>query len=236
MSCPVFLRGSERDIVTVMSGVELTIESRKDSATSNHLITIALSAAGLGPLREVLGGLPADLPAAIMVLQHIGDASELPGILQGRTAMRVKFDEPDEPLRSGRVSVGPPRFHAVILPTPTIALSNAPAIRHARPSADWLLESAAASYRTCAVAVILSGRLSDGARGVVWMRKAGAHTIAQTPSSCGFSSMPLSAIRTGWVDGVSSPDQIAPALRVALRRDYSLAHVDAWEEPFAGTN
>lgn len=150
--------------------------------------------------------------------------------------MRVKFAEPEERLRSGTVYVCPPRFHAVIAPTRTIALSNAPAIRHARPSADWLLESAAASYRNCAVAVILSGRLSDGARGVVWMRKAGAHTIAQTPATCGFSSMPLAAIRTGCVDDVLRPDQIAPALQVAVRRNYSLAHFHAWEEPFAGMN
>src|SRR5262245_19018114 len=217
-----------------MSGLD-NVESGKDSAKSPtaHLIAIALSAAGLGPLRQVLAGLPRDLPAASMVRQHIGDSSELPAIIQRTTAMRVKFAEREELLRSGTVYVCPPSFHAVIRPTRTVALSNAPAIRRARPSADWLLESAAASYRECAVAVILSGRLSDGARGVVWMRKAGGHIIAQTPSTCGFSSMPVAAIRTGCVDDVLRPDQIAPALRVALRRHSSLAPFHAWEEPFA---
>lgn len=220
-----------------MSGVGHNVHSRKDSATpatsATHLIAIALSAAGLGPLREVLAELPADLPAAIMILQHIGERSELPAILQGSTPVRLKFAERDELLRSGTAYVCPPRFHAVIRPTRTVALSNAPAVRLARPSADWLLESAAASYRQCAVAVILSGRLSDGARGMVWMRKAGAHTIAQTPSTCGFPSMPLAAIRTGCVDAVLPPDEIASALLVALRRRNSLARFQAWADPFA---
>src|SRR5262249_40136715 len=116
----------------------------------------------------------------------------------------------------------------------TIALSSAPAVRRSRPSADWLMESAAASYGDSAAAVILSGRLYDGARGVVWMRKAGAHTIAQTPVTCGFPSLPLAAIRTGCVDDVLMPDQIAPALLVAARLECSLARFHAWREPFAG--
>src|SRR5262249_24800355 len=111
-----------------MSGVEHNVGSGKRSATSPasaHLITIVLSAAGLGPLREVLQDLPGDLPAAIMVAQHIGDESELPAILQDSTPMRVKFADPDELLQPGTVYVCPPRFHAVIRPTRTIALSSA---------------------------------------------------------------------------------------------------------------
>lgn len=221
-----------------MSGVEHNDQSRKESATSTHLIAIVLSAAGLDPLQEVIAGLPAELPAATVVLQHTGDSSELPAILQKRTAMHVKFAERGERLRSGTVYVCPPQVHSVILPTRTIGLSNAPAIRYVRPSGDWLLESTAASYRKCAAAVILSGRLSDGARGVVWMRKAGAYTIAQSPSTCGFSSMPLAAIRTGCVDDVLRPDQIAAALRAALDRHSSLARANSlsWEAPFGGPN
>lgn len=220
-----------------MSGVEHFVLCRKDSATSPtspHLIAIALSAGGLQPLRAVLGGLPADLPAAVIVLQHVGESSELPALLRDRISMRIKFADRDERLCSGIVYVCPPRFHAVVLPTRTIGLSSAPAVRYSRPSADWLLESAAASYRESAVAVILSGRLSDGARGMVWMRKAGGHTIAQMPSSCGFPSMPLAAISTGCVNDILMPDQIAPVLQAAVRRRSGFASVYAWEEPFAG--
>lgn len=223
-----------------MSGFEHTEFTGKAPANSqaaaSQLVAIALSAAGLEPLRVVLAGLPADLPAAVMVLQHIGVDSALPPILQSVTRMRVKFAEEDELLRSGTVYVCPPRVHAVIRPTRTVALSSSPAIRLARPSADWLLESAAASFRESALAVILSGRLSDGARGVTWMRRAGAHTIAQTPSTCGFSGMPLAAIRTGCVDAVLPPDQIAPALRAALRKTEATLRFQAWEDPFAAAH
>jgi two-component system chemotaxis response regulator CheB len=197
---------------------------------------LALSAAGLAPLRTVLAGLPADLPAAVIAMQHIAEDSALPLILQAVTPMQVKFVEDDELLRSNTVYVCPPRVHAVVRPTRTVALSRSPAIRLARPSADWLLESAAASFRDSAIAVILSGRLSDGARGTIWMRRAGAQTIAQTPSTCGFSGMPLAAIRTGCVDAVLPPERIASALRATLRRPGALVRFRAWEDPFAAAN
>lgn len=223
-----------------MSGVEHRTGTRKEPATSpvnaTHLIAFALSAGGLSPLQQVLRGVPADVPAAVVIVQHIGQHSDLCEILRGRIPMRVKLAEEDEPLCSGTAYVCPPGVHATIRPTRTVGLSGTPAIRLVRPSADWLLESAAASYRRCAIGVILSGRLSDGARGVVWMRRAGAHTIAQTPDSCSFPSMPLAAIRTGCVDEILRPDQIASALRLAIRRHNSGARFQAWAEPFAGSN
>lgn len=203
---------------------------------ARHLITIAMSAAGLTPLRQILAGLPADLPAAVIVLQHIGDHSELPLILRESTSMQTKFADRDELLYSGIVYVCPPLVHAVVRPTRTVAFSTAPPIRLLRPCADWLLESAAASFGECATAVILSGRLSDGARGIVWMRKAGARTIAQTPSTCGFSSMPVAAIRTGCVDLVLPPDQIASALRAAVHRADAFVQPQGWDEPFVANN
>ena len=84
---------------------------------ARHLITIAMSAAGLTPLRQILAGLPADLPAAVIVLQHIGDHSELPLILRESTSMQTKFADRDELLYSGIVYVCPPLVHAVVRPT-----------------------------------------------------------------------------------------------------------------------
>lgn len=204
--------------------------------SASHLITIALSAAGLDPLRAILADLPPDTPAAVMIVQHIGDESQLPEILRRSTPMHVKFAARGELLRSGTVYVCPPRVHAIVRPTRTVAFSTAAPVRRLRPSADWLLESAAASFGECATAVILSGRLSDGARGIVWTRRARGHTIAQTPSTCGFSSMPLAAIRTGCVDAILPPDQIASALRAAVLRDETFAGFRSWDEPFASTN
>ena len=201
-----------------------------------RLVTIAMSAAGLSPLRAILADLAEDFPTAVIVVQHIGDYSELPRILRGSTPMPIKFADKDELLCSGTVYVCPPRVHAVVRPTRTVAFSSAAPIRLLRPCADWLLESAAASFGECATAVILSGRLSDGARGIVWMRKAGGYTIAQTPSTCGFSSMPLAAIATGCVDAVLPPDQIASALRRAVHGDDTFARFQTWEEPFAARN
>jgi chemotaxis response regulator CheB len=100
-------------------------------------------------------------------------------------------------------------------------------------SADWLFESAASVFGRCSVAVVLSGCLWDGARGVVWTKRSDGHTIAQTPSSCARQSMPVAAISTGCVDLVLDPEAIAAALCQFIRDDERRDLTREWEAPFA---
>jgi two-component system chemotaxis response regulator CheB len=220
-----------------VSGSEHIVPERKNDALlrppASHLVAIVLSAAGLQPLREVLSVLPASFPAAVVVLQHVSDRSELPLVLAMNTAMPVKFAETAEVLREGIVYVCPPGRHTIVNPTRAFVLSTAPAVRLVRPSGDWLLESVAASFGDCALAVILSGRLSDGARGSRWISRAGGQVIAQHPETCGFASMPNAAIATGCANLVLPPGAIGPALQLQIERWRAVNPLATWEEPFA---
>jgi len=188
-------------------------------APASRVLGIAVSAGGLDPLIDVLSELPAAFLAAIVIVQHVGPVSRLPNLLRSRVALRVKFAEPDEPLCRGVIYVTPPNRHVIVNPHRTFSLSDAPRLRFQRPSADWLFRSAAASYGRRSIAVVLSGRLDDGARGLRCVHRAGGYCIAQAPESCVHPAMPTAAIQTGCVHTVLKPSEIGPAILAKVGGD-----------------
>jgi two-component system chemotaxis response regulator CheB len=83
--------------------------------------------------------------------------------------------------------------------------------RH-RPSVDVLFESCAKQLGPNAVGAILTGMGDDGARGLLAMRRAGAHTVAQDEATCVVFGMPKEAIKLQAVDDILPLEQIARAI------------------------
>jgi len=186
-----------------------------DTATEAfEVVALAASAGGLRALSQVLGGLPAGFPAALVVVQHLDPhhPSHLSEILAHRTPLRVKEAEEGDRLSHGVVLIAPPDRHLLVRPDGTLELSRAEAVHFSRPSADRLFESLALSFGPRAVAVVLSGSGSDGDHGVRAVKARGGFVIAQNAASSEFFGMPGSAIRSGAVDRVLPLDDIAPAL------------------------
>jgi two-component system, chemotaxis family, protein-glutamate methylesterase/glutaminase len=179
-----------------------------------HVIAMAASAGGLQALSVVLSGLPSDLPAAILVVQHLDrrHPSLMAEILNRRTLLRVKQAEQGEMLSLGTVLIAPPDEHLLVGPAGNVSLSHAELVHFVRPSADLLFESVAASFRDCAIAVVLSGTGVDGAMGVKAVKKMGGRVIAQDEASASFFGMPGAAVQTGQVDYVLPLDRIAEEL------------------------
>jgi len=220
-----------------MSAVEQSAESAcknvaETDDTAAHVIVIALSAGGLVPVRRLLAHLPWNLPAAVVVAQHARGITYLPAILKPTTQLDVKLAESGDRLRCGHVYVSPPERHVVITPDARLQLVDRPRILH-QPSADWLFESAAGSFAERTIAVILSGRMSDGARGALRIKRAGGYVFAQEPETCRFPDMPIAAILSGCVDAALSPDDIGPALVDVLRPIEVSRGRGRWREPFA---
>jgi two-component system chemotaxis response regulator CheB len=135
-------------------------------------------------------------------------------------------------LRAGEISVCPAQEHVVINPDATISVSQRRRVRSFRPSANWMFESAAASFRERAFAVVLSGFQNDGADGVVAIRRAGGTVIVQHPDACEHPDMPRAAIATGAVNFILDPDQI-PVVLTTLLNDVDLQQCRLeWESPF----
>nr|WP_276510240.1 chemotaxis protein CheB [Longimicrobium terrae] len=171
------------------------------------------SMGGLAALSEVLGALPADFGAAVVVLQHVeaGRLSLLPEILAGRTPLRVRAAVHGAELENGHVYVAPSGRHLSILRGRTLALDEHAPVNFSRPSADVLLSSLAAAGVPM-VAVVLTGRGSDGARGALHVRQGGGTVLASDQQSSVSYGMPGAADAAGAVDEVLPLPRIAPRL------------------------
>ena len=178
------------------------------------VVALAASAGGLTALSQVLAGLPADFPATLVVVQHLDPRhrSLMADILSRRTLLQVRQAAEGDCLSPATVYIAPPNRHLLVNPDGTLSLSQSELVHFVRPSADLLFESVAASYRHCAIAVVLSGTGSDGAMGVQAIKKMGGTVISQDEESAEFFGMPSAAIQTGDVDFVLSLDEISSAL------------------------
>lgn len=178
------------------------------------IVAIAASAGGLRAISQILAALPADFPAAIVVVQHLDPRhrSLMADILSRRTALRVEEAREGTHLNLGTAYIAPPNRHLLVNPDGTISLSQSELVHFVRPSADLLFESVAASYRERVIAVVLSGTGSDGSTGVKAIKKMGGTVIVQDEQSAEFYGMPGAAIQTGCTDFVLPLDEIGSAL------------------------
>ena len=183
---------------------------------SFSVIAMAASVGGLKALSVILGGLPADFPAAIAIVMHLSPEhkSILAEILNSRTHLAVKQAHTGDILCHSSVFVAPPNHHLFVAKGGRLKLSSsfAEKIHHARPSAEPLFASVAEVYQKDAIAVVLTGGDGDGSFGVQIIKELGGKVIAQDrPTSQDFS-MPETSIKTGDVDFILPLDEIAPKL------------------------
>jgi two-component system chemotaxis response regulator CheB len=179
------------------------------------IVALAASAGGLNALTHVLSALPADFPAALVVVQHLDPRhrSVMAEILSRRAHMPVGEAKEGDALKPGRAYVAPPNRHLLVNPDHTLSLTQTQLVHFVRPSADLLFESVAASFRERAIAVVLSGSGQDGAMGVKAIKKMGGTVIVQDASNAEFPGMPGAARATGLADFELALDDIAPALQ-----------------------
>jgi len=180
---------------------------------SGSVVAIGASTGGPSALREVLGGLPAGLPAPILVTQHIADGF-IPGLvewLDAACAIRVREADGGRPLEPGTAYLAP-TGRDLVLDGGVVRLDQPAAGQVHAPSADVLFESVAQSCGNAAVGVLLTGMGADGARGLRALRDVGAATIAQDEATSVVFGMPRSAIELDAAGQVLPLGEIADAV------------------------
>jgi len=190
--------------------------SVSSASVSFPVIAMAASAGGLKALSVILGGLPADFPAAIAIVMHLAPdhKSILAEILNSRSHLEVRQARTGDILRHSSVFIAPPNHHLSVVKGGILKLSTSAAekVHYARPSAEPLFFSVADIYKKNAIAVVLTGGDGDGSFGVQIIKEKGGQVIAQDrPTSENFS-MPETSIKTGDVDFILPLDGIAPKL------------------------
>jgi len=173
-----------------------------EQALAGHaIIAIGASTGGIDALSRLVQGLPADLPAALFVVQHMDRSSpgHLPDILDRVGPLRAAAAVEGEPILSGRIYVARPDLHLLVKPG-RIHLARTARENRARPAVDPLFRSAARSYGRAVVGVVLTGALDDGTGGLLAIKARGGVAIVQDPADAVCADMPRSALRQVAVD------------------------------------
>jgi len=189
------------------------------TAAQRDLVVIGASAGGVDALQQVVADLPAEFPAAILVVLHVAASgtSVLPQILSRSGPLPASFARDGDELERGQIYVAPADHH-MLVHDGRVRLTRGPRENGHRPAIDPLFRSAARTFGNRTIAVILSGTLDDGTAGAAAVHAAGGVTVAQDPDDAINPSMPLSAIENAHVDHVASADEMS-ALLVRLVAD-----------------
>ncbi|MBL4849453.1 MAG: chemotaxis-specific protein-glutamate methyltransferase CheB [Planctomycetes bacterium] len=183
---------------------------------ARRVVGIVASTGGPRALSQIFAALPADLPAAVVVVQHIAQGFEegLARWLNENSPLQVSLGGDSSPLMTGQGLVAPQGFQCSFddqrklrLVTPSEILPG-----HHYPSGDHLLASLAASHGRNAVGVVLTGIGSDGATGLSAIREAGGGTLAQDEETSVVYGMPKEAANSGAAQRVLPISEIAAAI------------------------
>jgi two-component system, chemotaxis family, protein-glutamate methylesterase/glutaminase len=189
----------------------------------DRLVVIAASTGGPLALERVFAGLRPDPHTAYLIVQHLppGFAASLGARLGRAGGLPIVEAEDGTRLRAGHGYVAPYGSHMMVEGRPgrhtRIVLSEGPHIHGLRPSADPLFESAASEYGSRTTGVVLTGMGSDGAHGLLAIRKMGGRTIVQDEETSVVWGMPGAAVRLGAAAIVVPLDGIAAEIAAGTK-------------------
>jgi two-component system chemotaxis response regulator CheB len=170
-----------------------------------RLVAIGASAGGIEALRALVGGLPADFPAAICIAVHV--APDSPGVLKPTlekgSPLPVFTAADGMRIDPAAIYVAPSDRHLTVEPG-VLRVSMGPRENGFRPAIDRLFRSVAQVYGPAAVGVVLTGNLDDGSAGLWTIARLGGVTIVQDPADALFPSMPANAAAQ------TPPDHLVP--------------------------
>jgi two-component system chemotaxis response regulator CheB len=183
------------------------------------VVAVGTSWGGLSALTKLLGALPADFKIPVVLVQHRSKDSErlLVQLLQDATDLKVCEIEDKDPLTPGTVHVAPANYH-VLIEDGYASLTLDEPVRFSRPSIDVMFSSAADTYRSATIGVVLTGANEDGARGLAHIVKRGGLALVQDPKTAEIPIMPEAAIRAVPTVEVLPLETLAPRL-IELSRE-----------------
>lgn len=195
---------------------------RAMARTTEMVVCVGASTGGTEALREMLEMLPANAPGMVIV-QHMPEkfTAAFARRLNSLCEVEIKEAEDGDPVLRGHVLIAPGDHHLLLERQGAryhVSVRAGPLVSRHRPSVDVLFRSAARSAGANAMGVIMTGMGDDGARGMLEMHQAGAHTIAQDEATSVVFGMPKEAIARGGVARTVALGQIAHEILAEDRR------------------
>lgn len=183
------------------------------------LVAIGTSTGGPRALQEVLISIPGDIPAALIIVQHMppGFTKSLAERLNSLSALNVKEGEHDEIIKPGYAYLAPGDYHMEVQSTSgealRIKLTKDPPVSGHRPAVNTMMNSIARAKFPDVIGVIMTGMGNDGKEGIVNIKKSNRGIIiSQDEQSCVVYGMPKAAESTGIVDEVVPLKKIAEVI------------------------
>jgi two-component system, chemotaxis family, protein-glutamate methylesterase/glutaminase len=192
------------------------------AATTDRVVAVGASTGGVQTFENLLCALPRDFAAGIVLVQHMpaGFTASMATRLAQLSGFDVREAVDGDRLVSGRVLIAPGGRHMLLRRSGAqylVEVKDGPLVGHHKPSVDVLFKSVAQVAAHNALGVLLTGMGDDGARGLLALKQAGAHTIAQDEASCVVYGMPRAAVQLGAASEVLPLAGIAPALAARVK-------------------
>jgi two-component system, chemotaxis family, protein-glutamate methylesterase/glutaminase len=215
---PRRIRAAARARIPAQGKPAATVQAERPAirGAARRLIAIGASTGGTQAIEHLLQEMPPDMPP-VVIAQHIpaGFSAAFAERLNRVCALTVREARGGEALGPGLVLIAPGNHHLLVERSPDgwrTRLDDGPKVCYQRPSVDVLFRSVAEAAGGSALGVLLTGMGSDGAEGMLAMRRAGGETYAQDEASCVVFGMPREAIRLGAAQNILALERMAPAL------------------------
>lgn len=187
----------------------------------SKIVAIGASTGGPQALQLLLSGLPHDLPAGMIIVQHMskGSITGMAGWLEETSSVDIEMAASGEFIKSATALLAPDDYHTRIDEKGAINLSESmdEGVHHV-PAIDIMMRSAALVYGKDAVGVIMTGMGRDGVDGIRAIKEAGGTTIAQDEKTSAVFGMNKLAIESGYIDKVVPLGRIAYEIVKAVNR------------------
>jgi len=195
------------------------------------LAVIGSSTGGPKALATLLSGLPGDLQAGIVIVQHVGgEFSEgLAEWLNAQTRLTVSLATSGHRPALSTVLLAGSNDHLILAPDLTLTYTREPSKSPFRPSVDVFFNSVVKLWPLKGVAVLLTGMGRDGAEGLAALRRAGWYTIAQDEATSVVYGMPRAARDLGAAVDILPIDDVAPAILRFFKKGRTGMNVMSWE-------
>lgn len=183
------------------------------------IIVIGASTGGPRALNTILPALPQDLPAAILIVQHMPSpfTRSLAERLDSISTLSVKEATEEMYLEAGQVLVAPGGQHLEITASGKIHLHQGPTVNGVRPAIDVTLSSIAAHFGKRTIGVIVTGMGRDGTQGAQLVRKAGGMIIAEDASTSIVWGMPRSVVEAEASNYITPLPEIAAMITYLVK-------------------
>ena len=187
-------------------------ESRNGrTRVKDKVLVIGASTGGPRALSQVIPDIPMDIPAAILIVQHMpaGFTRSLSERLNQASHINVKEAEEGDSLENGTALLAPGGYHMVVDKSGKIVLNQDPLVCGVRPSVDVTMESVVKAYGAATRGVVLTGMGSDGTKGATLIRNAGGEIVVEHESTCAVYGMPRSIVESGNADKIIPLSEVA---------------------------